>query len=96
MDWSGSEPDPLVREFLPSDRLDELGDEAVICFFNTLGVVSGPYHLGLEGELTRARAWHEALAGSSGEKWAEDLVAHYQADIDFHRQRDDEERLRFR
>ena len=41
MDWRGDAPEPLVREFLCSKRLEEVANEASVCFFNTLGVVSG-------------------------------------------------------
>jgi hypothetical protein len=96
MNWSGLEPDALVREFLVSERLAELENEAAVCFFNTLGVVTGPYYLALERELARARRWREALAGTSAERWADELVRRYETDIDWHRQREQEERLRLR
>jgi hypothetical protein len=91
MSWSGFEPDPLVRRFLISDRLPEIENEAVVCFFNTLGVVSGPFYRGLERELERARTWADALAGTSAEDWCERLIARYKADIEGSRRREAEE-----
>jgi hypothetical protein len=96
MNWGGAEPEPLVREFLLSDRLAELEDEASVCFFNTLGVVTGPYYLALERELERARAWRAALAGTGAERWANELIEKYKADIVWHREREQEENLRYR
>ena len=96
MTWGGVEPEPLVREFLLSQRLVELEDEASVCFSNTLGVVSGPYYLALERELERARGWRVALAGTRGERWADELVKKYEADIVWHKAREEEEGLRYR
>ncbi|MGI8479178.1 MAG: hypothetical protein ACR2M2_04885 [Gaiellaceae bacterium] len=96
MDWSGNQPEPLIRQFLLSDRLQELVNEASVCFFNTLGVVMGPYHLALERELERARAWAGALEGTSAAGWAADLVDKYQRDITWHREREAEEEMRLR
>jgi hypothetical protein len=96
MSWAGDEPDPLVRRFLTSDRLAELDKEADTCFFNTLGVVMGPYHRALDRERERALRWVEALRGTSAEGWALELVRSYGRDIEWHRQREEEEDLRFR
>lgn len=96
MNWRGNKPDLLVREFLQSDRLPDVANEANVCFFNTLGVVSGPYHVALEGELERARSWLEDLVGTSGEAWADGLVKDYEARIAWHRQRDEEDSIEFR
>ena len=96
MDWRGTEPDSLVRTFLVSGRLSEVSNEAHSCFFNTLGVVSGPYHVALEGELERARAWRQHLSGTSAEEWADGLVKDYEAQIEWHKQREEEEFLNLR
>ena len=96
MDWKGMEPEPLVRRFLLSDRLGEVANEASVCFFNTLGPVWGPYHQALERELDRARSWHQHLIGTSAEEWARDLLRRYEADIRWHREREEEEAMRLR
>jgi hypothetical protein len=93
MDWAGNNPDPLVRVFLLSDRLADVENEAVVCFFNTLGVVAGPFHLALERELERAKSWHSDLAGTSAEDWAKRLVARYERDVEETRRREAEEDL---
>jgi hypothetical protein len=94
MDWSGSQPDPLVREFLTSGRLAEMENEASACFFNTLGVVMGPMSAALERELERASSWRRSLSGSSASHWADDLVRGYRADVQAHKRREEEEDLR--
>ena len=92
--WSGNEPDPLVRTFLVSDSLKELGAEASVNFFNTMGVVSGPLYLGLERELRRAKSWRESLAGTSAVAWADELVHDYERQIPREKEREEEEDLR--
>ena len=94
MDWRGDAPEPLVREFLCSKRLEEVANEASVCFFNTLGVVSGPFHRGLEKELERAKQWRLALEGTSAAHWADELVEGYEQQIEWHRRRDAEDDLR--
>jgi hypothetical protein len=96
MDWRGDEPEDLVRRFLLSNRLTELEGEAFVCFFNTLGVVMGPFHLGLEKERERARHWRTTLRGTTAEGWAGRLVERYDADIALHRRRDEEDDLLYR
>jgi hypothetical protein len=96
MSWGGGEPDPLVRAFLLSERLRELADEASVCFFNTLGVVVGPYYRALERELARADQWRAGLEGTSAEWWARELVTRYERDIEWHRQREQEEGVHLR
>jgi hypothetical protein len=91
MSWEGSVPDPLVREFLISDRLPMLEDEACVCFSNTLGVVIGPYHIAVMGEVERAKGWQLALTGTPGKVWADKLVAQELASVAWHRQRDEED-----
>ncbi len=91
MNWRGDEPDPLVARFLTSDRLEEVANEASICFFNTLGVVSGPYHLAMGGELARARCWREALADTSAVAWADNLIDGYVAQIEWYKDREAED-----
>jgi hypothetical protein len=49
--------------------MPEVSSTAHSCFYNTLGVVSGPFHLGLERQLERARKWREDLTGTPGEQW---------------------------
>jgi hypothetical protein len=94
MDWKGTEPDPLVKRFLTSDRLDDaLSRGANACFFNTLGVVRGSFADGLERELNRALSWQRELAGTSGESWARGLVDRYRADIELHRAREAEDHM---
>jgi hypothetical protein len=92
--WSGDKPDPLVRLFLESDRLAEIENEASVCFYNALGVVSGPFHLGLQGEQERAKSWSAALDHSSARAWADRLVARYEADIAREKAREAEENFR--
>lgn len=96
MNWRGSVPQPLVREFLTSSRLNDLRDEARSRFFNTLGVVTGPFYRALEGELKRAESWANDLKQTDAESWARDLVGRYQHDIEWHRQREAEEDVRLR
>jgi hypothetical protein len=96
MDWRGSEPDPLVRLFLTSPRLDALSSEAMARFANTVGVVMGPYHLALEREVVRARTWRENLAGTTGEAWAKKLVLGYENEVVWHRDREAEDDLGLR
>jgi hypothetical protein len=92
MRWDGSQPDPLVREFLTSPRLAELEDEAFVCFSNTLGVVMGPYHTALGREVERAKSWRDDLAGTSGMEWADKVIAEEQARVEWHRKHEEEER----
>jgi hypothetical protein len=94
MDWGGATPDPLVRAFLVSDRLNDLRDEAFVSFFNTLGVVVGPFHIGLERELERAMGWRDGLLGTSAVAWVDELIGRYRSDIEWHKRRDEEEHLR--
>ena len=94
--WAGTEPEPLVREFLLSDRRAELDDEAFVAFFNTLGVVSGPFHLAMERERDRAASWLSALEGTSAEDWAKQLVTEYEARATAEKIRDEEANLDFR
>jgi hypothetical protein len=96
MSWKGEEPHPLVYQFLVSNRLDEFRDEARACFFNTLGVVTGPFYRALERELQRAESWEEILRGTAADAWARDLIGQYQRDIEWHRQREAEEDVRLR
>jgi hypothetical protein len=94
MIWKGLEPDPLVRAFLISNRLAGLEDEAAVCFGNTLGVVMGPFHLAVAGEVERARSWQAALFGTTGRSWAEKLVAQREIEVEWHRRRDSEDDVR--
>jgi hypothetical protein len=96
MDWSGSKPDPLVRELLISDRIEQVKTEAWIGFFNTLGVVMGPMHVGVQSQLDRARQWQQDLAGTSGASWAAELVSDFEKQVEFHIQRDAETDLDLR
>ena len=96
MDWGGEAPESLVRLYLLSDRLQETANEAAVCFWTTLGVVMGPYHLALERELGRARKWQADLSGTSAEWWAEELARSYEAQIPQHRLIEEEDNLRFR
>lgn len=95
MDWSGSQPDPLVREFLTSARLAEMENEAWACFFNTLGVVMGPMSTAFERELERAREWRINLSETSASSWASRLVSGYEEDIRTQKRREEEEDLRW-
>jgi hypothetical protein len=94
MNWRGSEPEPLVRFFLTSERLSEFESEAAVCFSNTLGVVRGPYYLALEREVERALSWRDSLAGTNGEPWATRLLEHKQAEVERFRRREVEEDVR--
>lgn len=94
--WSGDTPDPVVREFVLSDRFDALKDEAAANFFNSLGVVSGPFYLAMERERDRARAWLASLAGTSAEEWAQNLVASYEERVKQEKLRADEEDILYR
>ena len=87
----GDAPDPLTTLFLSSARLPEFANEARTAFFNTLGVVMGPYWAALQKERDRAKAWLKALTDSSANNWAASLVAAYDHDIEVHRQREAEE-----
>lgn len=73
LDWGGAVPEPLVKRFLTSDRLAGLEAEAGVCFRNTLGIVSGPYHVALGREVQRARGWSEDLRASQAADWANRL-----------------------
>jgi hypothetical protein len=95
MDWSDDEPKPLVRRFLTSDRLAEIANEASVCFYNVLGVVTGPYSRALERELERARSWQRYLVDTTASSWADELVRGYEEDLRRHREREEEENLRF-
>jgi len=96
MDWTGDEPHSLVRRLLESDRLDDdMASEAFASFYNTLGVVGGPYHMGLKKALDRAQSWERALSGGPADRWSADLVKRYESDIEWHRQREAEENLHF-
>jgi hypothetical protein len=94
--WSGDEPDALVREFLLSERLSGLEDEAFVNFSNSLGVVSGPFHLATERERDRARSWLTALEGSGALEWAKRLVSSYESRLERDRLEDEEEDVYFR
>ena len=94
--WAGDTPDPLIRQFLVSDRRADLEDEASVNFFNALGVVGGPFHLAMERERERAQSWLEALKGTSAADWAKRLVASYEARVEAQKIRDEEEDLEFR
>jgi hypothetical protein len=96
MTWNGPQPHPLVRAFLTSDRLNGLEVEAVTCFSDTLGIVSGPYYLALERELDRAVAWRESLRNTTAEEWASKLVKRYERDIESDRLWEEEQDLRLR
>jgi hypothetical protein len=96
MNWKGTRPEPLVRAFLMSERLQEFESEAAVCFSNTLGVVRGPYYLALEREVERARGWRDALTGTGGEQWADRLIAHKEIEVERYRRRDIEEDVRLR
>jgi hypothetical protein len=96
MNWRGTEPEPLVRAFLMSERLPEFDSEAAVCVSNTLGVVRGPYFLAVEREVERARSWPDALTGTSGEQWADRLIAHKETEAEQFRRRDIEEDVRLR
>jgi hypothetical protein len=96
MDWRGPTPDPLVGAFLASDRLLGLSGEAMTCFFNTLGVVSGPMYVAFEGELERAKSWQSSLVGAGAEAWIDELVAAYEERIREQRIRDEEFEVRWR
>ena len=95
MDWGGEQPDALVRLLLSSERASEVASTAYSCFYNTLGVVSGPMHLGLERQRDRARKWVDELAGTPGEAWARKLANDFEREIEDERQRHAEEHLRF-
>jgi hypothetical protein len=90
MHWWGNAPDPLVRRLLLSDRLPDVESEASVCFFNTLGTVSGSL-AAMERELTRAQSWQESLTGTSAAEWAARLVVGYERHIEFERLREEEE-----
>src|SRR5437879_3298179 len=82
MDFAAPLPDDLVKLFLSSDRVSSHRDEAAVAFFNAMGVVTGPLHAGIERQEQRARDWHEALRGTPGEAWAQDLVDGLAQDAD--------------
>jgi hypothetical protein len=75
MNWGGNEPEELVRRFLVSGRLEQLEDEAAVCFSNSLGIVTGPMHHAIGREVERARSWANALTGTRAVAWAEALAS---------------------
>jgi hypothetical protein len=94
LDWRGIAPHPLTRLVVTSPLLDGLESEAFSCFFNTLGVVWGPYWQALEGELARAVGWLNDLHDSNARAWAQELVERYRYDIEAHRKREAEDDFR--
>jgi hypothetical protein len=95
MTWDGTEPEPLVRAFLTSDRLSGLEADAAGAFTNSLGVVVGPYYIAVEREVQRAESWRKALDGTPGAAWADALVEQQRASVEWHRQRDAEDHVKW-
>ena len=89
-DWSSDSPDVLTRRLLDSERIEEVANEAAICFRNSLGVVVGPYHVALERELARARSWKEFVTSDAGQQWLNRLMEMFKTEIQQERQRSEE------
>jgi hypothetical protein len=49
----------------------------------------------VQKQLVRAIEWRDALSGSSGESWANELVVGFERDVEFHKRRDAESDLHF-
>jgi hypothetical protein len=94
MRWGGDVPDQIVARLLESDRLAAVANEAAGAFFNALGVVTGDYWRGLEGESKRAAAWCRHLSTEDARAWAAELVGQYEKDVAMHKRLEEEENLR--
>ena len=95
MNWGGDQPEELVRQFLVSERLEQLRDEAAVCFSNSLGIVTGPMHRAIAREVERARSWAKALAGTPAVGWAENLATSNEREQQWMAEREAEEDARF-
>ena len=58
-----AEPDEFLRRLLNGLEDGELRREAARAYYNSLGTVTGPYHLGLERQRDRLKSWEEHLEG---------------------------------
>ncbi|HYP55018.1 MAG TPA: hypothetical protein VEQ41_01770 [Solirubrobacterales bacterium] len=90
IDFRLQEPDEFLILFLTECESDVLLTEASAAYFNSLGTVAGPYHLGLQRQLDRLRVWREKLAGA-GREWADEQIGAYEKQIPEQRRREEEE-----
>ncbi|HEY5908012.1 MAG TPA: hypothetical protein VIZ31_08195 [Vicinamibacteria bacterium] len=90
LDFGLQEPDEFLTLLLEECRSDVIRNEASAAYFNSLGTVAGPFHLGLQRQLDRIRAWRERLAGA-GREWADEQIEAYKQQIPRQRRREEEE-----
>jgi hypothetical protein len=90
IDFGLQKPDELLALLLEECGSEVILREASAAYFNSLGTVAGPYHLGLQRQLDRLRAWREAL-GVTGHKWVDEQIDAYEKQIPEQRRREEEE-----
>lgn len=90
IDFGLQEPDKLLTLLLEECQSEVIRNEASAAYFNSLGTVAGPYHLGLLRQLDRLRAWREKLVGA-GREWADEQIEAYEKQIPEQRRREEEE-----
>jgi hypothetical protein len=90
IDFSPQEPDEFLILLLKECQSEVLRNEASAAYFNSLGTVTGPYHLGLQRQLDRLRVWREKLEGA-GRDWADEQIEAYEKQISQQRRREEEE-----
>jgi len=90
LDFGLQEPDEFLTLLLEECRSDVIRNEASAAYFNSLGTVAGPFHLGLQRQLDRIRAWRERLSGA-GREWADEQIEAYKQQIPRQRRREEEE-----
>jgi hypothetical protein len=66
LDFGQQEPDTFLSLLLEERQSEVIRNEASASYSNSLGTVAGPYHLGLQRQLDRLKAWREKLGGRTG------------------------------
>lgn len=90
IDFRPQEPDAFLALLLEECQSEVIRNEASAAYFNSLGTVAGPYHLGLQRQLDRLRVWREKLAGA-GREWVDEQIEAYEKQIPDQRRREEEE-----
>ncbi len=90
IDFRPQEPDAFLALLLEECQSEVIRNEASAAYFNSLGTVAGPYHLGLQRQLDRLRVWREKLAGA-GREWVDKQIEAYEKQIPDQRRREEEE-----
>ena len=90
LDFGQQEPDTFLSLLLEERQSEVIRNEASAAYSNSLGTVAGPYHLGLQRQLDRLKAWREKLGGA-GREWAGEQIEAYEKQIPEQRRREEEE-----